>query len=122
MQLKRKKTSYKDLEQGDIILIDLNPTQGHEQKGKRPCIVLTQNHFYLNYMLGIAPITTKNKPFPLHIPLPHHLVTKGEILLEHHRMIDIEKRGFTFLETAPQELIHECSAKVKLLYEVKNRS
>ena len=67
-------------------------------------------------MYGVAPITSKTKPFPLHIPLPEHLVTKGEILLERHRMIDLETMDFKFVEKAPKELIEECSAKVKYLY------
>lgn len=107
---------YSEIEQGDIIFVSHNPTKGQEQKGYRPCIVLTKKNNYLNYMYGVAPITSKTKKFPLHIPLPEHLTTKGEILLEHHRMIDLETRAFKFVEKAPKELIDECSAKVKLLY------
>lgn len=107
---------YSELEQGDIIFVSLNPTKGHEQKGYRPCIVLTKKTSYLNYMYGVAPITSKAKKFPLHIPLPEHLTTKGEVLLEHHRMIDLETRGFRFVEKAPKELMEECSVKIKLLY------
>ncbi|MFL2101401.1 type II toxin-antitoxin system PemK/MazF family toxin [Desemzia sp. FAM 23989] len=112
----KKDISYQELEQGDIIFVSLNPTKGHEQRGERPCIVLTKKSSYLNYMYGVAPITTKVKKFPLHIPLPKDLITKGQILLEHHRMIDLETRGFSFVEKAPKELIEECSAKIKLLY------
>jgi len=107
---------YKQLEQGDIIFVSLNPTKGHEQRGYRPCIVLTKKNSYLNYMYGLAPITSKAKKFPLHVPLPAELTTKGEVLLEHHRMIDLETREFKFVEKAPKELIEECSAKIKLLY------
>lgn len=112
----KKKLDYSELEQGDIIFVDLNPTKGHEQKGHRPCIVLTKKISYLNYMYGVAPITSKAKPFPLHIPLPENLTIKGEVLLEQHRMLDLETRNFSFVEKAPKELIEECSAKIKLLY------
>lgn len=111
-----KEISYQELEQGDIIFVSLSPTKGHEQKGYRPCIVLTKKMSYLNYMYGVAPITTKTKKFPLHISLPEHLATKGEVLLEQHRMIDLETRGFRFVEKASKELMEECSAKIKLLY------
>lgn len=43
-------------------------------------------------------------------------VVKGEILLEYHRMIDLEKREFNFVEKAPKELIQECYSKLKLMY------
>lgn len=110
------KKDYRDLEQGDIIYMNLNSTKGHEQMGKRPCIILSKPNKFLNYMVGIAPITTKEKSFPLHVPLTADLKINGEILLEHHRMIDIASRGFSFVEKAPSEIINECVAKVKLLY------
>lgn len=111
-----KAIDYHDLEQGDILFVSLSPTKGHEQREYRPCIVLTKKNRYLNYMFGVAPITTKTKKFPLHIPLPEHLRTKGEVLLEHHRMIDLETREFKFIEKASSELMEECIAKIKLLY------
>jgi len=41
----------------------------------------------------------------------------GEILLEHHRSIDIVSRGFDFVEEAPEEVIEECLAKINLIYK-----
>ena len=32
--------------QGDIVYIDLDPTKGHEQAGKRPCLVISNNDYY----------------------------------------------------------------------------
>ncbi len=29
------------LERGTIVLVELDPTQGHEQRGVRPCIVVS---------------------------------------------------------------------------------
>ena len=52
----------------------------------------------------------------VHIPLLNSLTIKGEILLEYHRMIDLEKREFNFVEKAPKELMQECSLKLKLMY------
>ncbi|MEK4947807.1 type II toxin-antitoxin system PemK/MazF family toxin [Carnobacterium sp. FSL W8-0810] len=37
-----KGISYQELEQDDIIFVSLNPTKGYEQRGYRPCIVLTK--------------------------------------------------------------------------------
>ena len=33
------------LEQGDIIYVDFNPQSGHEQKGTRPVLVISNNDF-----------------------------------------------------------------------------
>ncbi|MBK0900091.1 type II toxin-antitoxin system PemK/MazF family toxin [Enterococcus faecium] len=110
------KKNYHDLSQGDLVYIDLNPTKGHEQRGKRPCIILSKSNKYLNYMIGVAPITTKAKPFPVHVDLNGTQKIKGQILLEHHRMIDIESRGFQFVEAVPKEILEECIEKIKLFY------
>jgi len=32
-------------EQGDIIRLDFDPQTGHEQKGRRPAIVVSKNSF-----------------------------------------------------------------------------
>lgn len=109
--------NYGDLRQGDIIFIDLNPTKGHEQRGHRPCIILTQNNPNLNYMFGVAPITTTNKEFPLHVKLPKELETYGKVLLDQHRMIDIESRGFSFKEKAPMDFAKKCTHLIQLLYK-----
>jgi mRNA interferase MazF len=111
-----KEISYKNLEQGDIIYIDLNPTLGHEQRGRRPCIVLTKKTPFLGYMIGVAPITSKAKVFPLHVPLPVGLKVQGKILLDHHRMVDIESRGFSYVGKVPDNILKECLAKVRVLY------
>ena len=79
---------------------------------------MTQNHPSLNYMFGVAPITTNSKDFPLHVELPKELSTYGKVLLDQHRMIDIETRGFTFKEQAPMEFVKECNHLIKLVYEV----
>jgi mRNA interferase MazF len=107
---------YNELQQGDILFLDFDPTKGHEQRGYRPCIVLTKSIRFLNYMFGVAPITSNSREFPLHLPLPDSMEVKGKVLLEHHRMVDLETRKFKFVETAPPEFTEECVAKLKLLY------
>ena len=79
--------------------------------------MLTEANPFMDYMIGVAPITSKTKPFPLHVSLPKELKITGEVLLEHHRMIDIETRGFWFVETAPKHVVQECLDKIQLLYK-----
>lgn len=110
------KSSYRELEQGDIIFVDLNPGRGHEQKGMRPCIVLTKKSPFLSYMRGVAPITSKAKKFPLHIPLPETMEIQGEILLEHHKMLDLEVRKIKYVETAPERVTNLAVNYLKLMY------
>ena len=54
---------------GEIWLADLNPTRGHEQSGRHPCVVVSTNFF--NHgpsgLIIILPLTTHDRGVPLHI-------------------------------------------------------
>ena len=56
---------------GDIWLVNLNPTQGHEQAGRRPALILSVDLF--NHgpaeLVVVIPLTTKRKGIPLHVPI-----------------------------------------------------
>lgn len=54
---------------GDIWLIDLNPTRGHEQAGKRPCLVVSVDLFNqgASGLAVVLPITSKDKGIPFHV-------------------------------------------------------
>lgn len=53
------------LRRGEVIRINLNPTQGREQMGEaRPCLVLSQTVFNASRggLVIVAPITSTTKP------------------------------------------------------------
>ncbi|KUK11532.1 MAG: mRNA interferase [Clostridia bacterium 41_269] len=54
---------------GEIWLVDLNPTRGHEQAGKRPALVVSVDLFNFGpaELVVVLPITTKDKKIPLHV-------------------------------------------------------
>lgn len=89
--------------QGDIIYLDLNPTKGHEQRGKRPAIVVSINVFneHTN-MAMVCPITSNTKEFPTHYILENTKKIKGSVLCEHIRSIDFTTRNASFIEKASQ--------------------
>ena len=89
--------------QGDIIYLDFNPTKGHEQKGKRPAIVVSINVFNENTNMAIVcPITSNNKEFPTHYYLEDTKKIKGSVLCEHIRSIDFKERKVSFIEKASE--------------------
>ena len=92
--------------QGDIILIDLNPNKGHEQTGRRPALVISNNTFNSRCNVVIlCPITSTDNKFPLHIPLDDRTRTQGSILCEHVRSLDVNSRGYKVLEQIPSDLL-----------------
>lgn len=53
---------------GDFIVVTFNPQSGHEQKGRRPALVVSNDLF--NKHTGFAmvcPITNTTRHFPFHV-------------------------------------------------------
>lgn len=99
-----------ELKCGDIIKMNFSSTQGHEQDGYRPAIILTnpikQNRL-LNGMVSVAPITNTKKGFPLHVDLDSRTTTQGSILMDHHRIIYLQNRGFEYIEEIPEDRLQK---------------
>ncbi|MEN6391849.1 MAG: type II toxin-antitoxin system PemK/MazF family toxin [Syntrophomonas sp.] len=95
-------------EQGDIIILEFDPQTGHEQKGKRPALVISTYTF--NDFTGIAmvcPITRTNRNFPLHVSLDDRTATTGVIMCEQAKSLDIKVRNAVYKEKAPVDILEE---------------
>jgi len=94
--------------QGDIIYLDFNPQAGHEQNGRRPALVVS-NETYNNItkMALVCPITNTNRNFPLHVPLDLCTKTTGYIMCEQVKALDISVRNASLIEIAPSNIIQE---------------
>ena len=76
------------IKQYDVVLINLEPTMGHEIKKSRPCLVISPDELNRNvHTLVIAPMTTRSHPYPTRIPV-HFRGKKGWIMLDQIRCID----------------------------------
>lgn len=103
--------------QGDIVFVDFSPQKGHEQRGKRPALIVSGDIF--NQKTGFAlvcPITTKDNKFPLHVALPAHLQTKGFVLTEHIRSIDAKARKSFFIERVSGGFLEHILAILESFY------
>lgn len=94
------------VKQGDIIKINFNPQQGHEQAGYRPAVVVSNDFFNQKARLFIVcPITNTNNSFPLHIPLDGRTNTTGVVLCEHLRAVDLNARPYQYIEKTPDDIL-----------------
>lgn len=92
--------------QGDIVYLDFDPQAGHEQKGRRPALVVSNEAYHRKTGMAIVcPITSTIRPFPLHIAIQQGVGTTGVVMCEQIRSVDCEARNATFKETAPKELL-----------------
>ena len=95
-------------EQGDIVYINLNPQAGHEQMGRRPAVVITnQTYNRFSKMLMLCPITNTNKRHPFHIELDSRTKTTGVILCDQAKMLDVYARNAEFVEKLPDDKLTE---------------
>ena len=94
--------------QGDIIWADLDPKKGHEQKGFRPLLVISNDIVakFTNVVM-VAPISTARRHLPLYKDLPKELNTVGTVLLDQIVAIDYTARNAEIKERVPDEFLDE---------------
>ncbi|HRZ30650.1 MAG TPA: endoribonuclease MazF [Candidatus Paceibacterota bacterium] len=79
-------------ERGDIIWLNFNPQTGHEQRGRRPALVVSPAIY--NEKTGLAlvcPITSQKKGYPFEVPLGSSKV-KGVVLADQIKSVDWQER------------------------------
>lgn len=93
---------------GDILWADLNPTIGHEQSGKRPVLILSNDVFNDRSGTVIAVALTSIKPragFPLTFELSDaSLPKKSWIKISQIRTLSIKRIGKKITRISPEEL------------------
>jgi mRNA interferase MazF len=103
------------VKRGDIVLVDFDPTLGHEQAGARPALVLSPEAF--NRMTGLAmvvPVTRRVRNFPFEVSLSGTR-TVGVALCHQSRTIDTRARRCKVVEQAPESVVAEAVAKVRAI-------
>lgn len=97
--------------QGDLVTLDFDPQSGHEQKGRRPAIVVSKDVF--NKATGMAmccPITNTDRKVPFHVPLSGRTSLIGFVMCEQVKSLDFRARNMRLIERAPQELLDDVLA------------
>ena len=104
-------------EQGDIIEVNFDPTVGHEPAKKRPALVISNLDFNLtNSMTIVCPITSREKDFFLHEPLPKDCSVSGCVVMEQLRAIDLDARKTTFIGHLDEEALRDIIACIKSFF------
>ena len=95
-------------EQGDIIYMDFDPQAGHEQKGRRPALVVSNNLFNrVSSLTMVCPNTHTDRRSPFHIRLDSRTKTDGVVMCDQARMLDLNSRRAGFEEKAPSDIVAE---------------
>lgn len=110
------------MERGDIYLVSLDPSSGHEQKGRRPVLVVTPGKF--NRFTGVPvvlPITSGGQ-FARMAGFAVSLMnagtrTTGIVRCDQPRALDLASRAGTKIESVPEVIMDEVLAKLAPLFE-----
>lgn len=93
---------------GDILWANLDPTQGHEQSGSRPVLVLSQNVFNDRSGTVIAVALTSQQPsagFPLTLELSDtNLPKKSWVKISQIRTLSVQRLGKKLGKATAEEL------------------
>ena len=77
-----------------VVLVDLDPTVGHEQAGQRRALVVSYEPFHRSGMATVCPISARAGKYPgeIHIAKGHAGQTKDAVILCHQlRTIDLDR-------------------------------
>ena len=103
------------MRRGDIYLVSLDPTEGHEQRGRRPVLVVSPAEFNDTTKLPVVlPITTGGefaRRIGFAVPISGAKTT-GVVRCDQPRALDLRARGGRKVETLPQAVIDEVLARV----------
>ena len=107
---------------GEIWMVDLDPTRGHEQAGRRPALVLSATMFNQGPagLVVVLPITSKDKRIPLHVrvtPPEGGLQSASFIKCEDIRSVAAERLTRRWGEVSA-ETLREVEDRLRILLEL----
>lgn len=91
---------------GDAVWITMDPQAGHEQRGRRPALVLSPTTY--NDRVGLAllcPITSQMKGYPFEVALPDGLPVAGVVLADQVKCLDWKARQAARIGEVPNDVL-----------------
>jgi mRNA interferase ChpB len=108
------------MKRGDIYLVSLDPTEGREQRGSRPVLVVSPTEFNEATKLPvICPITSGGdfaRRIGFAVPITG-INTTGVVRCDQPRVIDLGARHGHKVDTLPESIMEEVLAKLAPIFE-----
>lgn len=95
-------------EKGDFIAVTLDPQSGHEQRGRRPALVVSNTLF--NQRTGLAivcPITYAARDYPFHVAIIDNPDVRGFVMVEQVKSIDFRARKGKLIGKTSDDVLDE---------------
>jgi len=108
------------MKRGDIYLVSLDPTEGREQRGSRPVLVVSPAEFNEATRLPvICPITTGGdfaRRIGFAVPITG-IRTTGVVRCDQPCVLDLGARNGRKVDTLPEPLMEEVLGRIATLFE-----
>lgn len=109
---------------GEIWHADLDPVAGHEQAGKRPCLIISddRNNHGPSGLVAILPLTRTKRPNPFHVPIepPEGGITSSSfILCDQIRTVSSDDRFTEKWGDVTLATMREVEDRVKIFLSLK---
>lgn len=110
------------MKRGEIWLVALDPSQGHEQKGRRPVLVVSPDAFNrVTRVPVVLPITSGGdfaRTAGFAVPLAGAgIQTTGVVRCDQPRALDPRARGGKKMESVPAPIMEEVLARLATIFE-----
>jgi mRNA interferase MazF len=93
---------------GDFVALTFDPQSGHEQRGRRPALVVSNDLFNKATGLCIAcPVTSTRRDYPFHVSIPEGQDVNGVVMVEQVKSIDFRSRGVKRIGSASEPVLQE---------------
>jgi mRNA interferase MazF len=93
---------------GDFISLTFDPQSGHEQKGRRPALVISNYLFNkATNLVIVCPLTSTDRRIPFHLVVPAGAKVSGFVMVEQVKSVDYVARKAKFIQKAPSEIIED---------------
>jgi mRNA interferase MazF len=101
---------------GDLVWLTFDPQAGHEQRGRRPALILSPRAYNAKARLAVAcPITSQVKGYPFEVALPTGGAITGVVLADHIKNLDWQARRVVFESKASVEVVTEVRERLRAL-------
>ena len=95
-------------QKGDFVILTFDPQAGHEQKGRRPALVVSNTLFNRHTGLAmVCPITKTKRNIPFHVEVPSESSLTGYIMVEQIKSVDCVSRKVKFVGKAPTAVLDD---------------
>ena len=110
------------MKRGEIWLVSLDPTSGHEQRGRRPVLIVSPEAFNRITKVPIVLPITSGGNFARMAGFAVSLSgagtkTTGIVRCDQPRALDLAARNGRKLETIPDDIVNEVLARVSPIFE-----